>query len=214
MTNGITAEAVLAALPDVLRSDVSTQGLASAIAAELEEAACKTNLATIYANIDSLDEPLLDILAKDFKVDWWRGDASVGEKRQTLKDSPYVHRHLGTKAAVERAISDFLGTGVLQEWWEYGGKPYHFRIHDGNNAAIQAHVSEFLSVLRVVQRGSAVLDKISALVSLIHMIYICFAIRIRKTGAVGCDTEVRSVTILADPLGNYLADPAGNILIL
>lgn len=214
MTNGITAEAVLAALPEVLRSDVSTQGLASAIAAELEEAACKTNLATIYANIDSLDEPLLDILAKDFKVDWWRGDASVGEKRQTLKDSPYVHRHLGTKAAVERAISDFLGTGVLQEWWEYGGKPYHFRIHDGNNAAIQAHVSEFLSVLRVVQRGSAVLDKISALVSLIHMIYICFAIRIRKTGAVGCDTEVRSVTILADPLGNYLADPAGNILIL
>ena len=214
MTNGITAEAVLAALPDVLRSDVSTQGLASAIAAELEEAACKTNLATIYANIDSLDEPLLDILAKDFKVDWWRGDASVGEKRQTLKDSPYVHRHLGTKAAVERAISDFLGTGVLQEWWEYGGKPYHFRIHDGNNAAIQDHVSEFLSVLRVVQRGSAVLDKISALVSLIHMIYICFAIRIRKTGAVGCDTEVRSVTILADPLGNYLADPAGNILIL
>lgn len=214
MTNGITAEAVLAALPEVLRSDVSTQGLASAIAAELEEAACKTNLATIYANIDSLDEPLLDILAKDFKVDWWRGDASVREKRQTLKDSPYVHRHLGTKAAVERAISDFLGTGVLQEWWEYGGKPYHFRIHDGNNAAIQAHVSEFLSVLRVVQRGSAVLDKISALVSLIHMIYICFAIRIRKTGAVGCDTEVRSVTILADPLGNYLADPAGNILIL
>jgi phage tail P2-like protein len=214
MTNGITAEAVLAALPEVLRSDVSTQGLASAIAAELEEAACKTNLATIYANIESLDEPLLDILAKDFKVDWWRGDASVGEKRQTLKDSPYVHRHLGTKAAVERAISDFLGTGVLQEWWEYGGKPYHFRIHDGNNAAIQAHVSEFLSVLRVVQRGSAVLDKISALVSLIHMIYICFAIRIRKTGAVGCDTEVRSVTILADPLGNYLADPAGNILIL
>lgn len=214
MTNGITAEAVLAALPEVLRSDVSTQGLASAIAAELEEAACKTNLATIYANIESLDEPLLDILVKDFKVDWWRGDASVGEKRQTLKDSPYVHRHLGTKAAVERAISDFLGTGVLQEWWEYGGKPYHFRIHDGNNAAIQAHVSEFLSVLRVVQRGSAVLDKISALVSLIHMIYICFAIRIRKTGAVGCDTEVRSVTILADPLGNYLADPAGNILIL
>lgn len=214
MTNGITAEAVLAALPEVLRSDVPTQGLASAIAAELEEAACKTNLATIYANIESLDEPLLDILAKDFKVDWWRGDASVGEKRQTLKDSPYVHRHLGTKAAVERAISDFLGTGVLQEWWEYGGKPYHFRIHDGNNAAIQAHVSEFLSVLRVVQRGSAVLDKISALVSLIHMIYICFAIRIRKTGAVGCDTEVRSVTILADPLGNYLADPAGNILIL
>ena len=74
------------------------------------------------------EETVLDILAWDFKVDWWDPEYSIEEKRRTLKGSWRVHKTLGTKAAVEKAIrAIYPGTRVL-EWWEYGGEPYHFRL--------------------------------------------------------------------------------------
>lgn len=211
----ITSEALLAALPRVLQEDPVTLGLASAIAAELNAAVCKISLANIYANIDSMDESLLDILAKDFKVDWWRADASIEEKRATLKTSWYVHRHLGTKAAVEVAIKDFIGTGTVQEWFEYEGQPHHFRIKDGNNSAILENLSQFLSVLRVVQRGSSVLDHITALLNYTQTAYVAFALHVRKTAEIGCDTaDLSGYSLLLDEDGNPLLTPDGGLIYL
>lgn len=196
--HAFTAESLLAALPDVLLQDEVTQGLAAAIAAELNEAVCKTDLARIYANIDALEEPLLDILARDFKVDWWRADAAVEIKRETLKNSWYVHRHLGTPEAIRRAIADFLGDGALEEWWEYGGIPGHYRITGGNNDAIIEHYDEFAAVLAVVTRGSAVMDKIQALLKRSVDVYVGIAVSWTKKLTVGCEVPVEHPALTAD----------------
>lgn len=127
-SHGITPENLLRALPDVLRSDENMLALASGIACELTALSDEVSLATIYARIDSLPEDVLDTLANDFKVDWWSYDYTLEEKRRTLKDSWYVHRHLGTKRAVERAISAIYPETRVEEWFEYGGKAYYFRL--------------------------------------------------------------------------------------
>ena len=213
--HALTAESLLRALPRVLQEDKVALALASAIAAEIEEAVCKVDLASIYANIDTLDEALLDILARDFKVDWWRADASLDEKRYTLKTSWYIHRHLGTKAAVETAIRDFIGHGTVQEWFEYNGQPHHFRIKDGDNTAILENLSQFLSVLRVVQRGSSVLDHIMALIAYSQTIYIGMCLRIRKSVEIGCATpDVKIYKFLLDENDNRLLTPDGGLIYL
>ena len=213
--HALTAESLLRALPEVLRADPVALALATAIAAEIEEAVCNTSLASIYARIDELDEPLLDILAKDFKVDWWRADAPIEEKRYTLKTSWYIHKHLGTKAAVETAIRDFIGTGVVQEWYEYGGKPHHYRIKDGNNTAIAENYSQFLSVLRVVSRGSSVLDHITALLEYSQTIYVGMCLRIRKSVEIGCATpDIKIYKFLLDENDNRLLTPDGGLIYL
>lgn len=125
---GVTVENLLRTLPEVLVNDEAMLALATGIAKKLAEVAEQTRLTTIYANIDTLPEAVLDALATDFKVDWWSYDYSIEEKRQTLKDSWYVHRHLGTKAAVERAISAIYPGTEVSEWFEYGGDPYHFKL--------------------------------------------------------------------------------------
>lgn len=213
--HAITAESLLRALPEVLREDAVTLGLATAIAAELEDAVSKVSLVNIYANIDTMDEPMLDILAKDFKVDWWRPNAPIEEKRNTLKTSWYVHRHLGTPAAVKTAIADFIGAGRLEEWFEYGGQPHHFRIKDGDNSSIIENISQFMSVLRVVQRGSAVLDHITALLRYTHEIFIGFSLRIHKVVHIGCaEVDVTAFNILLDENGNPLLTPDGGLIYL
>jgi len=125
---GITRENLLRALPDVLRNDETMLALATAIAGELSVLSGETALATIYANIDKLPEEVLDTLAADFKVDWWSYDYTIEEKRKTLKTSWYVHRHLGTKSAVERALSAIYEDSEVSEWFDYGGEPYHFKL--------------------------------------------------------------------------------------
>ena len=127
--HGITAENLLQSLPIALQQDETVRALAASAAKVLASRPKEIDRLLIYPNIDALDEELLDILAYDFKVDWWDGDYSISEKRRTLQDSWRVHRMLGTKAAVETAISAIYPDAKAEEWFEYdGGRPYHFRL--------------------------------------------------------------------------------------
>lgn len=126
--HGITAENLLASLPEALRNDPSMYALASSVSDVLAKRVKEIQDVEIYARIDELPSSLLDILAHDFKVDWWDANYTVEEKRRTLKESWRVHRILGTKAAVVTAISAIYPDAQVLEWWEYGGKPFHFRL--------------------------------------------------------------------------------------
>ncbi len=125
---GITSENLLRALPPALARDENMLALASAVADEFALRPDEIKSLIIYSRIDDLPEALLDILAHDFKVDWWDYNYSLAEKRRTLKDSWNVHRTLGTKGAVEKAISAIYPDTKVEEWFTYGGDPYHFKL--------------------------------------------------------------------------------------
>lgn len=146
---GLTTENMLRVLPDVLRNDDNMRALATAIADSLAARTGEITDLQIYTRIDTLPEELLDILAYDFKVDWWSADYSVEEKRQTLKDSWAVHKTLGTKGAVEKALSAIFPQTRVKEWYEYDGNPYMFKVIIG---ATDAGVS--------VKKQAAVLERI------------------------------------------------------
>lgn len=136
--HGLTAENLLRTLPDALKNDESMAALAASIAQVLAARPDEIQRLAIYPRIDELPEDLLDILAYDFKVDWWDADYTLEEKRQILKDNWHVHRILGTKAAVETAISAIYPGTQVSEWFEYNGEPYHFKLlidstYDGVN---------------------------------------------------------------------------------
>lgn len=126
--HGITAENLMLSLPDILRNDDSMNALASSISNVLANRVSEINSILVYARIDELPGDLLDILAYDFKVDWWDANYTLAEKRATLKESWKVHRMLGTKAAVETAISAIYPDTQVKEWFEYAGDPYHFKL--------------------------------------------------------------------------------------
>lgn len=126
--NGITAENLLATLPQVLREDKSVHALACAAAQVLADRPAEIDRLRIYPRVDDLPEDLLDILAYDFKVDWYNYNYPLSAKREVFKSSFRVHRYLGTRGAVEEALSSIYPGTILEEWFEYGGKPFYFRI--------------------------------------------------------------------------------------
>lgn len=212
--HGLTRENLVATLPPALRTDPAVVALAEALAGVLAARPEEINRLLIYPAIDTLDEPLLDILAYDFKVDWWDPEYSLEEKRRTLNDSWRVHRMLGTKAAVETAISAIYPNGKVREWFEYGGQPYHFRIVDVDPKQAQNGYDTFISLLKTVKRLSATLDSIVLGCSDEHRLYTGFAVRMGRHTTVSCEIPADlDVTYVTDEAGDLLADEAGNRII-
>lgn len=125
---GITPDNLMRTLPEVLARDEGMHPLGWMIANALSTLLDKVEYAKIYARIDQLEETALDALAKDFDVVWYDYNYGLETKRALIKDSFFVHRHLGTKGALDRALSDIFPNSTVREWFEYGGQPYHFRV--------------------------------------------------------------------------------------
>lgn len=130
VAEGITKEGMIFSLPPPLKDDRSTEALGEAAAEVLAARPAELDRLRIIPNIDGQDEGVLDILARDFKVDWWNPNYSLEEKRRTVKSSWKVHKLLGTKTAVETALRAIYPNSWVEPWFEYeDGRPYHFRIH-------------------------------------------------------------------------------------
>jgi phage tail P2-like protein len=161
MNNAVYDVDFTRALPDPLKNDNTMLALGKAIAGELQENIRLSRLAIIYARLDELDEPLLDILARDFHVDWYEDDYPVEAKRQVIKDSVKVHKRLGTKYAMTTALGSVFPHTEVQEWYEYGGTHHRFRIIlDFTNAKAPADIFQIIRTQQFCKRLTAHLDEI------------------------------------------------------
>lgn len=125
---GLTENNLMRTLPEVLEQDEGMNPLGRMIARSLANLLSSIKHTRIYARIDQLGETALDALAKDFDVGWYDYNYSLATKRALIKDSFFVHRHLGTKGALDKALSDIFPNSTALEWFEYGGRPYYFQV--------------------------------------------------------------------------------------
>lgn len=128
-------DALLSAFPYSLSRDEDKGKLADTVAGKLVKTVAQSEYAAIFPRVDELPEDVLDILAVDFKIQWYEKNSSIESKRQAIKECLLIHRYKGTKYAVEAALRSIYKDVKVYEWFEYGGKPYHFKIiiYDSSN---------------------------------------------------------------------------------
>ena len=114
-------------LPSALTHDPKMVALARTLAAQLLDISGHINDVLIYSNFDHLPEDLVDILAYDMHVDWYEYSYPLTVKRNLVRDSVKVHKKMGTKYAVETALGGLWPKSEVEEWYQYGGEPHHFR---------------------------------------------------------------------------------------
>jgi phage tail P2-like protein len=74
------------------------------------------------------DNALLDLLAWQFHVDFYKPEMPVETKRELVLKSLDWHTRKGTPSVVEEIVSAVFSKAEIHEWFEYGGLPYRFRI--------------------------------------------------------------------------------------
>lgn len=159
MSKQISAESLYSLYPPVLKSDVDFAVIGNIIAEELAKSRCLCDRLTIYAAIDRLPEAVLDVLAGDFNVEWYDYEGTIEEKRRTIQECISIHRYKGTKYAVETALQSVYSTAKVQEWFEYGGEPYHFKvvIYDSSNDTVKR--SRILAKVKYYKNLRSVLEE-------------------------------------------------------
>lgn len=113
----------------------------------------------VYAGIDHLPEKILDVLAIELRAQYYEEDFDVEKKRKIIKNALYLHSKAGTPEAVTQMIEYVFGGGVFEEWFEYGGEPYHFKVD--TSAILSEDINEkFTKLIRRVKNVRSHLDQI------------------------------------------------------
>lgn len=162
MNNTLGTVDLLRIFPPALKYDPKMTAAAQAIAKELQRTSGEIRNNIIYARIDELDEAALDVLAHDLHVDWYDFNYPIEVKRATIRDSIKIHRRLGTKYAVETALGNVFPGTKVEEWFEYGGEPYFFRvIIDATAAEVTAEKQKaVIEKVRFYKNARSHLEKI------------------------------------------------------
>jgi len=88
-----------------------------------------SRLAALSGGLTSLPEAVLDHLAWQLHVEGYETAVDVAAKRQLIAGSLLLHRRRGTPWAVRTALEAALHVpATVQQWFEYGGEPYFFRV--------------------------------------------------------------------------------------
>ena len=82
----------------------------------------------IYPVIDQLDSDMVNALAIQLHCDFYDFNLPLATRRNLVKTSIAWHRIKGTPAAVEMLAQTIFHDSHTKEWFEYGGRPYFFRM--------------------------------------------------------------------------------------
>lgn len=147
-------------LPAWVQEDGAAIGIGAGTDSVVKSLYARLKLLSRWDKIDYLDGATLDEMAYELNIPWYDSTAPLSTKREIIKKSDLVYSKLGTKYAIEQIISAYFGTGELQEWFDYGGEPYHFKILSDNPTLVNENYELFLKLLNISKRKSAHLDAI------------------------------------------------------
>ncbi|OLS34227.1 phage tail protein I [Alkalihalophilus pseudofirmus] len=147
-------------LPPSLKHDPDIIAASRAIDTGFLLLADEVNNLILLPRVNELSEDLLDHLAYYLHVDFYDRSLEIETKRKLVKDSLYLHQIKGTPKAVEHLIETLFDEGQVQEWFEYGGEPYTFRVITSNPTVSNERASEFIRALDSVKNMRSHLESV------------------------------------------------------
>lgn len=146
-------------LPSSIASDNNVKAISKAADEMLHGVAENTAAILLLPHLDELPEAVIDELAWKYHIDTYNADFDVTIKRELIRQSIGWHRRKGTPAAVTDMLNTIYSTAKLEEFWEYGGKPYHFRVIIGDDRlASQQAVGDIVKTIRLSKNVRSWLD--------------------------------------------------------
>lgn len=129
MIKDIESISLLDILPNSILTDPQITAAAKALDAELQSVTRATVETLHLPRLNVLTEAVVDLLAWQWHVDFYEPlGMDIDTKRRLVKESIAWHRMKGTPAAIEAVASAAFDKTTVKEWYEYGGKPYYFKI--------------------------------------------------------------------------------------
>ena len=136
-------------ITDILPGNITKKPEVKALSYALQQA-CRllyrySRRLYIYSNLDEQPEEVIDLLASELRTQYYRSTLDLDTKRRLVKNTLIWYMSAGTPQAVEELVSVVFGEGEVKEWYEYGDKPYYFKIV--TNAILTLEMNDFFSIM-------------------------------------------------------------------
>lgn len=150
---------ILQVLPECIKRDSKVISVSYAIRNAMNRLIMYSHCASVYATIDELPEKILDLLAVEMRSQYYDENMPMAIKRDIIKKTLLWYRHAGTPSAVQELIETVFGVGEVHEWFEYGGKPYRFKVITNANSSYES-IDEFEKIIKKVKNTRSHLEKV------------------------------------------------------
>lgn len=114
----------------------------------------------VLSNLENQPEEIYDALALDLKVIGYRRTMPISQKKSMIMDARISQMDRGTAGRVEKLMREVFGDAELEEWFQYDGNPYLFRIVSSNPGLQDSDAEYFRSVLNQVKNVRSWLEEI------------------------------------------------------
>jgi len=111
-----------------------------------------------------VDNLLLDLLAWQFHCDFYSPDLPIEKKQELILKSLDWHTRKGTPSVVEEIVSTVFSRAEVQEWFNYEGLPYRFRISTEEELPDGAARESLYRAIDSVKNKRSWLEKITTLI--------------------------------------------------
>ena len=151
---------LLRLLPKFMRDDKNAKAFAYAVQSQIIAVSLAIEHAKFYSRIDKLSDEILDELAWQFNIVEYRSDYDISIKRELVKGCMELHYKRGTVEAVEDVVRKIYGEAIVEDWFDYGGEPYHFRVLTSNTSATDEMISELTQLVKETQSVRSYLESV------------------------------------------------------
>ncbi len=115
-------------MPVALRGDAALEAAGFALHETARMLMDMVDRTSVYSMVDTLPEKIVDLLAIEFRAQYYEKDMPLEEKRGGVKNALLWYRKAGTVSAVLGLCELLYGKSMVTEWFRYGGRPYTFRV--------------------------------------------------------------------------------------
>ena len=166
-------------LPDSLAKQNIIE-LAKVIDEQLHEINALSELALVYPRIDELTEEFIDELAVQFHVDFYSSTLPIEKKRALVKNSIAWHMRKGTASVVQEMAATVFDDANVEEWFDYGGDPYFFRIMILQSDMSEDGIKQVIQLVNAVKNVRSWLEQIGFRRDIDSTLYCGFAPNLHK----------------------------------
>ena len=154
----------------------------------------KIQYLAFFYNLEIQEDKVLDEIAWFFNIDKYRTDLDREIKIKLIKSAYWVHSKKGTKAAVISQLKNLNYEIKIEEWFEYGGRPFTFRLITGNESKDKNWLKNVLSLIEEYKNVRSILEAFYSLKEKKHKYYVAGYKEVFITGKkvnAGDDREIK-----------------------
>jgi phage tail P2-like protein len=158
---------IIKLLPPNLARDENVRMMCEAFDQELRRIIADIPDIAIIPNLvrkQITDNLLLDLLAWQFHCDFYSTDFSIEKKQEIILKSLDWHTRKGTPSVVEEIVSTVFSRAEVQEWFDYGGLPYRFRIGTEEEMPDAETRQNLVRAIKSVKNTRSWLDQIISII--------------------------------------------------